>query len=108
MEIKKIGVLGAGIMGAGIAQICAEAGYEVILVDVAETFVNKGFQGIVKNWTKAVEKGKRTADDLEKFKALVTTSLDNKDFKDCDVIIEAILKKWLKQQLNFPGSGSVP
>ncbi|MGE5545224.1 MAG: 3-hydroxyacyl-CoA dehydrogenase NAD-binding domain-containing protein [Bacillota bacterium] len=49
MEIKKIGVLGAGIMGAGIAQICAEAGYEVILVDVAESFVNKGFQGIVKN-----------------------------------------------------------
>jgi 3-hydroxybutyryl-CoA dehydrogenase len=92
MEIKKIGVLGAGIMGAGIAQICAEAGYEVILVDVAETFVSKGFQGIVKNWTKAVEKGKRTADDLEKFKALVTTSLDNKDFKDCDVIIEAIIE----------------
>ncbi len=92
MDIKKIGVLGAGIMGSGIAQICAEAGYEVVLVDIAEAFVNKGFQGIVKNWTKAVEKGKRTAEDLEKFKALITTSLDNKDFKDCDVVIEAIVE----------------
>ena len=45
---QKIGVLGAGIMGSGIAQICAEAGYEVVLVDIAEAFVNKGFQGIVK------------------------------------------------------------
>jgi len=92
MEIKRIGVLGAGIMGAGIAQICAEAGYEVILVDVADAFVNKGYQGIVKNWSKAVEKGKRTTDDLEKFKALISTSVDNKDFKDCDVIIEAIVE----------------
>lgn len=92
MEIKKVGVLGAGIMGAGIAQICAEAGYEVILVDVAEAFVNKGYQGIVRNWTKAVEKGKKTAEDLGKYQALIKTSIDNKDFKDCDVIIEAIVE----------------
>lgn len=92
MEIKKVGVLGAGIMGAGIAQICAEAGYEVILIDVAEAFVNKGCQGIVRNWTKAVEKGKKTAEDLEKYQGLIKTSVDNKDFKDCDVIIEAIVE----------------
>ncbi|NLW44570.1 MAG: 3-hydroxybutyryl-CoA dehydrogenase [Syntrophomonadaceae bacterium] len=92
MEIKKVGVLGAGIMGTGIAQVCAEAGYEVILVDVAESIVNKGYQGIVKNWTKAVEKGKRTAEDVDKFKALITTSLDKTDFKDCDVVIEAIIE----------------
>jgi len=49
MEVKKIGVLGAGIMGAGIAQICAEAGFEVILVDLTEEFVNKGYQTVVKN-----------------------------------------------------------
>lgn len=92
MEVKKIGVLGAGIMGAGIAQICAEAGFEVILVDLAETFVNKGYQNIVKNWTRAVEKGKRSAEELDRFKALITTSVDNKDFKDCDVVIEAIIE----------------
>jgi 3-hydroxybutyryl-CoA dehydrogenase len=65
VEVKKIGVLGAGIMGAGIAQICAEAGFEVILVDLAEAFVNKGYQNIVKNWTRAVEKGKRSAEELD-------------------------------------------
>lgn len=92
MEINKIGVLGAGIMGAGIAQICAEAGYKVILVDVAEDLVEKGFKGIVKNWTRAVEKGKKNPEDLEKFRALVATSVDNQDFKDCDVIIEAIIE----------------
>lgn len=92
MEVKKIGVLGAGIMGAGIAQICAEAGFEVILVDLAEAFVNKGYQNIVKNWTRAVEKGKRSAEELDRFKALITTSVDNNDFKDCDVVIEAIIE----------------
>jgi len=92
VEIKKIGVLGAGIMGTGIAQICAEAGFEVILVDLTEEFVNKGYQNIVKNWTRAVEKGKRTAEEVDKFKALITTSVDNKDFKDCDVVIEAIIE----------------
>jgi len=92
VEVKKIGVLGAGIMGAGIAQICAEAGFEVILVDLAETFVNKGYQNIVKNWTRAVEKGKRSAEELDRFKALITTSVDNNDFKDCDVVIEAIIE----------------
>ena len=92
MEIKKIGVLGAGIMGTGIAQICAEAGFEVILVDLTEEFVNKGYQTVVKNWTRAVEKGKASAEEVEKFKALITTSVDNKDFKDCDVVIEAIIE----------------
>lgn len=85
-------MLGAGIMGTGIAQICAEAGFEVILVDLTEEFVNKGYQNIVKNWTRAVEKGKRTAEEVDKFKALITTSVDNKDFKDCDVVIEAIIE----------------
>ena len=79
-------------MGRGIAQICAEAGFEVILVDLAEAFVNKGYQNIVKNWTRAVEKGKRSAEELDRFKALITTSVDNKDFKDCDVVIEAIIE----------------
>ncbi len=92
MEVKKIGILGAGIMGSGIAQICAEAGFEVILVDLTEELVNKGYQTIVKNWTRAVEKGKTSAEEVEKFKALITTSVDNKDFKDCDVVIEAIVE----------------
>ncbi len=92
METKNIGVLGAGIMGAGIAQICAEAGYKVILIDIAEDLVEKGLQGIKKNWNRAVDRGRKNAEDIEKFQAMITTSVDNQDFKDCDVIIEAIVE----------------
>ena len=53
MAINKIGVLGAGTMGAGIAQICVEAGYTVVLVDIADDFVARGVNGILKNWDKA-------------------------------------------------------
>jgi len=92
MDINKIGVLGAGIMGAGIAQICAEAGYKVVLVDVSDALVEKGLKGIVKNWSKAVEKGKKTAEELEAMQGLIKTSVNNQDFSDCDVIIEAIIE----------------
>jgi 3-hydroxybutyryl-CoA dehydrogenase len=92
MEFKTIGVLGAGTMGAGIAQICAEAGLKVVLVDIAPEFVDKAVKGMNKNWSKAVEKGKMAADQVEKLNALVTTSTDNASFKDCDIVIEAIVE----------------
>lgn len=92
MEIKKVGVLGAGTMGAGIAQVCAEAGYEVVLIDIAANFVEKGLNGINKNWDKAVARGKKSAEDVAKFKGLLKTSIDNNDFKDCDIVIEAIIE----------------
>ena len=92
MEFKTIGVLGAGTMGAGIAQVCAEAGFKVVLVDIAPEFVDKAVKGMNKNWSKAVEKGKMAADQVEKLNALVTTSTDNASFKDCDIVIEAIVE----------------
>ena len=92
MEFKAIGVLGAGTMGAGIAQVCAEAGFKVVLVDIAPEFVDKAVKGMNKNWSKAVEKGKMAADQAEKLNALVTTSTDNAAFKDCDIVIEAIVE----------------
>lgn len=92
MTINKIGVLGAGTMGAGIAQVCVEAGYNVILVDIAEDFVTRGFNGILKNWDKAVTRGKKSAEDVEKFKGALTTATDNNAFKDCDIVIEAIIE----------------
>lgn len=105
MDIKKIGVLGAGTMGAGIAQVCSEAGFPVVLVDIEQGFVDRGMQGIVKLWQKAVEKGKKTSEEVEKHKGLVTASVDKKEFKDCDIIIEAIVenmdvKKSVFRELN--------
>lgn len=93
MEVKKIGVLGAGTMGAGIAQICAESGYNVILVDIAPEIVEKAMKGINKTWNKAVEKGKQTQENVAKFNTLISSSSNTADFKDCDFIIEAIIEE---------------
>ncbi|PKM76681.1 MAG: 3-hydroxybutyryl-CoA dehydrogenase [Firmicutes bacterium HGW-Firmicutes-15] len=105
MEIKKIGVLGAGTMGAGIAQVSVEAGYSVVLIDVVPEIVEKAVKGLNKAWGKAVEKGKRTADDVSGFNALLTSSTDINDFKDVDIVIEAIIenidiKKKVQKQLS--------
>ena len=105
LEIKKIGVLGAGTMGAGIAQVSIEAGYDVVLIDVVPEIVEKALKGLNKAWAKAVEKGKRTADDVTKFNSLLSSSVDTADFKDCDIVIEAIIenidiKKKVHKQLS--------
>jgi 3-hydroxybutyryl-CoA dehydrogenase len=100
LAINKIGVLGAGTMGAGIAQTCVEAGYEVVLVDIAAEFVTRGLNGIYKNWDKAVAKGKTTAEEVDNYKKLLGTSIDNNNLKECDVIIEAIIENInLKQKV---------
>lgn len=92
MDIKKIGVLGAGTMGAGIAQICAQAGYQVVLIDIEQSMVEKGLKVISKNWTKAVEKGKLDQEAVGKMLELMTSGTDTKNFSDCDIVIEAIVE----------------
>ena len=105
MAINKVGVLGAGTMGAGIAQICAEAGFQVLLVDIEQAFVDRGLKGVIKSWDKAVEKGKKTAEEVEKYKGSLSIAVGNANLKDCDFIIEAIfedinIKKTVMQDLN--------
>lgn len=90
MEIKKVGVLGAGTMGAGIAQIAAEAGLKVVLVDVSHTILEKAVKGIIQSWQKAVEKGKISADERDERVALLFTHKTVAEFADCDIVIEAI------------------
>ncbi len=92
MAITKVGVLGAGTMGAGIAQISVEAGFQVVLVDVVPEMVDKAVKSLNKAWSKAVEKGKKTADDVTKFAGLLSTGTDTALLKDCDIIIEAIVE----------------
>ncbi|MDQ7092897.1 3-hydroxyacyl-CoA dehydrogenase NAD-binding domain-containing protein [Desulfosporosinus sp. PR] len=92
MEIKKVGVLGAGTMGAGIAQVCIQAGYNVVLIDIVPGIVDKALAGLDKAWAKAIEKGKATAEAVANYKTLVTTSTDVNDFKDVDLVIEAIVE----------------
>ncbi len=92
MNINKIGVLGAGTMGAGIAQICAQAGYQVVLIDIEQTMLDKGLKTINKSWAKAVEKGKLAEDDTKKMLALISSGTDISGFADCDIVIEAIVE----------------
>jgi 3-hydroxybutyryl-CoA dehydrogenase len=93
MTIKKIGIVGAGTMGHGIALVAAKAGYEIVLHDIKDEYVKKGLGSIEKFIDKSVEKGKMTPGDkkniLEKIHG--TTKLD--DMKDADLIIEAILEE---------------
>ncbi|MCP4647705.1 MAG: 3-hydroxybutyryl-CoA dehydrogenase, partial [bacterium] len=63
MEIKKVGVVGCGLMGGGIAQVCAESGYETIAREINDEFLEKGMNAIHANWNKAVAKKRMTEDD---------------------------------------------
>jgi 3-hydroxybutyryl-CoA dehydrogenase len=91
-EIKRVGVLGCGLMGSGIAQICAAAGYDTIVREVNDEVVQKGIGGIGRQLGKSVEKGKMSAEDRDALLGRLrgTTSLD--DLKDCDIVIEAIVE----------------
>jgi 3-hydroxybutyryl-CoA dehydrogenase len=90
MKIKKLGVLGCGQMGAGIVQVFAQAGYEVIAVDTLPAMIDKGLKGIEKRLMGRVEKGKMALDEKNAIMGRIKTSSDLKDLADCDLIEEAI------------------
>jgi 3-hydroxybutyryl-CoA dehydrogenase len=90
--VEKIFVLGAGTMGAGIAQAFASKGYEVILRDIKDEFVDGGLLGIKKNLTKLVDKGKLTMDAMEDILCKISGTTDLELAEDCDLIIEAAIE----------------
>jgi 3-hydroxybutyryl-CoA dehydrogenase len=89
VEIKKLMVAGAGQMGNGIAQVSAQAGYDVVMIDIAQEFVDKGMASITKNLGRAVDKGRMTAEDRDAALARVTTGLSVDAGLDADLFIEA-------------------
>ncbi|HJU56490.1 MAG TPA: 3-hydroxyacyl-CoA dehydrogenase family protein [Pyrinomonadaceae bacterium] len=92
MEIKKVGVLGCGLMGSGIAQTAASAGFETVVREVSDELCQRGFGGIEKSLARFAEKGTITAEQQQEIRGRLkgTTSLD--DLADCDIIIEAIIE----------------
>ena len=92
MSIQKIGVLGCGLMGAGIAQVSAQSGFETVVREVDQKFIDKGFGIIEKNLAKAVDKGKIAQDDKDGTLSRIKGTLELEDLKDCDLIIEAIVE----------------
>jgi 3-hydroxybutyryl-CoA dehydrogenase len=92
MEFKKVGVLGCGLMGAGIAQTAAMAGYETVVREVSDDFLAKGFAGIEKSLSKFAEKGTITADQQKQSRDRLKGTTSFEDLADCDIIIEAIIE----------------
>ena len=104
-EIRTVGVCGAGLMGNGIAQTCASAGFNVILMEVAKEPLDRGVASIAKSLDKFVEKGKLSQADRDATFARIKPTTDVADLKGCDLVIEAIvenveIKTKLFQQLD--------
>src|SRR6266403_3213002 len=92
MEIRKVGVLGCGLMGSGIAQVAASAGFETIVREVSEDLLKKGFAGIEKSLAKFAEKGSITTDQQKEIRDRLQGTTSFADLNDCDIIIEAIIE----------------
>lgn len=100
MAIQKVMVIGAGQMGSGIAQVCAQAGYEVILNDMKDEFFERGLNTITKNLLRDVEKGRKTEEEKSAVLARITKSLTIEDAKNADIIIEAAVENMdIKQSI---------
>jgi 3-hydroxybutyryl-CoA dehydrogenase len=89
-NIKKVGVLGCGLMGSGIAQVSAQAGYDTVVVEVEQKFLDKGIAGIDKSLGKFVEKGKLSSADKDSCMNRLKGSTSLKDLAECDIVVEAI------------------
>ncbi len=92
MEIRKVGVLGCGLMGSGIAQTCATAGMEVVVREVSGELCERGFAGIEKSLAKFAEKGTINAEQQREIRGRMSGTTELKDLADCDLIVEAIIE----------------
>ncbi|MFA4917178.1 MAG: 3-hydroxybutyryl-CoA dehydrogenase [Syntrophales bacterium] len=93
MNIKKVGVVGCGQMGGGIAQVCAQSGYQVVVSEINDTLLNKGLAAINSFLTRSVEKGKMAQQDKDSTMSRIKGTTSTGDFGDCDLVIEAAIEK---------------
>jgi len=92
MEMKKVGVLGCGLMGSGIAQVTATAAFDVTVLEVEQKFLDKGFAGIEKSLAKFAEKGTITSQQKDEIRGRLKGTTNAQDLRDCDLVIEAIIE----------------
>jgi 3-hydroxybutyryl-CoA dehydrogenase len=91
MKIKKVGVLGCGLMGSGIAQVAATSGFDVTVLEVEQKYLDKGFAGIEKSLAKFAEKG-TIKETPQAIRARLRGTTSKQDLADCDIVIEAIIE----------------
>ncbi len=100
MQVNKVMVIGAGQMGGGIAQVCAQAGYPVVLRDIEERFVEKGIAVITKNLQRSVDKQRMTEEEKTAVLGRIQGTVNLRDGADADIVIEAIIEKMdIKEEL---------
>ncbi len=100
MEIKKVGVVGCGLMGSGIVQVSAVSGHEVVVREINDEFLGKGLGKIGKQLSKAVAKEKMTQEQMDDIMSRISGTTDVADLADCDIVIEAVTENLeLKQEL---------
>src|SRR5467141_3696563 len=107
MDVKKVGVLGCGLMGSGIAQVCATAGFAVMVLEVEQKFLDKGFAGIEKSLAKFAEKppekGGITAQQKDAARGRLKGTTRREDLADCDIVIEAIIENVAQKKEMYAG-----
>src|SRR5881227_2658599 len=107
MEIKKVGVLGCGLMGSGIAQVSATAGFETTVLEVEQKYLDKGFAGIEKSLSKFAErppeKGGITTQQKDEIRARLKGTTRKEDLADSDIIIEAIIESVPTKKETYAG-----
>jgi 3-hydroxybutyryl-CoA dehydrogenase len=101
MKIKTVGVLGCGLMGAGIAEVCAKSGHDTIVRELSESLLDKGLARIHRSLDKAVEKGKLEAEERDKALGRLTGTVALADLAGCDLVIEAIVENLEEKRKTF-------
>ena len=105
MKITKVGVIGCGLMGSGIAQVCAQTGYQVVVSEINDELLNKGLASISKFLARSVDKGKLAAEEKDSILQRIKGTTKIEELSDCDLVIEAVvenmeLKKTLFSELD--------
>ncbi|MDX1632811.1 MAG: 3-hydroxybutyryl-CoA dehydrogenase [Thermoanaerobaculia bacterium] len=107
MKIKTVGVVGCGLMGSGIAEVCARAGYDTVVREVSEDQLEKGMERIRRSLDQAVEKEKLEAETREEIQGRISGAIDLGELSECDLTIEAIVENLEEKQKTFRNLDSV-
>jgi len=107
MSIRKVGVVGCGLMGGGIAQTCAQSGYETIVREVNQALLDKGLARIYGAWDMLAGKGKLSQGQVAENRARLHGTLNLEDFADCDLVIEAVIENMEEKVRLFPALDKV-
>ena len=102
MAIRRVGVVGCGLMGGGIAQTCAQSGYETVVREVNQELLDKGMARIYAAWDMMAGKGKLSQDQVDENRRRLHGTLNMEDFADCDLVIEAVIENMEEKLRLFP------